>query len=353
MSHQPHQSAGPSPLEEAKDRVRIPELWRRLGWPGEPGKSCPCPYRNDKSPSGSVILPDGLLFHDFASGETFDGPALLARVEGLDPAAACKRFIGIASVLQACRRSPAKTVIRAAPKRSALPPRPELPEFLPLDRESRQRLAESRQVSVEAVNMACQIGLIKRCDWYGHPCWVVTDRSGWVAQIRRFDRAPFGMPHRTAMKAWTLKGCRAGWPVGIPEAAAKRCVAFVEGGPDLLAACHFIAAQGCFLSVAPVAMLGASARIVEDALPHFAGKRVRIFAHADPPKLDGGLSPGLEAAWRWQQQLTTAGATVDVFDLSGLRMTDGSPVKDLNDLTQCHPDDWQREAHELEQLMRF
>ena len=70
-------------IETAKDALRIPELWERRGWPGTPGRACPVPYRDDSRPSGSVFR-DGLLFHDFGSGETFDAPALLARVEDLD-----------------------------------------------------------------------------------------------------------------------------------------------------------------------------------------------------------------------------------------------------------------------------
>ena len=33
----------PDSLALAKDRLRIPELWRLLGLPGEPAKSCRSP----------------------------------------------------------------------------------------------------------------------------------------------------------------------------------------------------------------------------------------------------------------------------------------------------------------------
>jgi len=205
--------------------------------------------------------------------------------------------------------------------------------------------------------MASKAGLLHRCRWFGTGCWVVTDKARWVAQARRFDRGRFQFRDSTeeGPKAWTFKGGRAGWPVGIAEAVERNApsIALCEGGPDLLAACHFIVAQGQRGAVAPVAMLGASARIVDDALPSFAGRRVRIFAHADPPKIETGQCPGTEAAFRWQEQLTAAGATVDVFDLSGLRLSDGTPLNDLNDLTRCHPDDWRAEASELETLMLF
>jgi hypothetical protein len=113
----------------------------------------------------------------------------------------------------------------------------------------------------------------------------------------------------------------------------------VEGGADLLAALHFIHAEGGECSHFPVAMLGAKQRIHEDALPIFAGKRVRIMAHAD--------AAGREGAERWAAQLATVGATVDCADFTGLRKADGSPVTDLNDCTQIHPED----AHELKGLL--
>ena len=96
MSHR-REFAGPSPLHEAKDRLRIPELWRLRQWPGEPGKSCPCPYRPDKAASGSVFK-EGLLFKDFATDEVMDAPALVAKVEELERAEACKLFIELAGV---------------------------------------------------------------------------------------------------------------------------------------------------------------------------------------------------------------------------------------------------------------
>jgi DNA primase (bacterial type) len=44
-----------SSLEVAKERLRIPDLWRELGLEGEPKKDCRCPFHEDKSPSFSVF----------------------------------------------------------------------------------------------------------------------------------------------------------------------------------------------------------------------------------------------------------------------------------------------------------
>jgi hypothetical protein len=80
-------------------------------------------------------------------------------------------------------------------------------------------------------------------------------------------------------------------------------------------------------------MLGGCARIHADALPMFAGKRVRIFQHVD--------DTGENAANRWTEQLAEARADVDAFSLAGLRRTDGAPVKDLCDLAAIHADDFE------------
>ncbi len=70
-------------------------------------------------------------------------------------------------------------------------------------------------------------------------------------------------------------------------------------------------------------MLGASQRIHADALPMFAGKRVRIFGHDD--------DAGRGAVERWAAQLSLVGADVDAFRFAGLQQIGGKPVKDLND----------------------
>ena len=87
------------------------------------------------------------------------------------------------------------------------------------------------------------------------------------------------------------------------------------------------------------------------ALPHFCGKRVRIFAHIDPPNARGEC-PGYEAAAKWEAQLADAGATVTTFDLSGLHQSDGAAVADLNDLARISAEDFESDP-ELSMLMTF
>jgi hypothetical protein len=58
-------------------------------------------------------------------------------------------------------------------------------------------------------------------------------------------------------------------------------------------------------------MLSAAYTIPADALPLFAGKRVRICAHDD--------ETGYRAASRWAAQLATHGADADAFSFAGVR----------------------------------
>lgn len=192
-------------------------------------------------------------------------------------------------------------------------------------------LATLRGISVEGVWLAYARGLLCFGIYRTRLAWFMLDASQRVAQARRLD----GLPWAQGVKAWTLPGSQAAWPVGIGEAQSFPAIALCEGGPDLLAACAFIMAEGRERDVAPVTMLGGCARIHADALPMFAGKRVRIFPHFD--------DTGGRAANRWAEQLADAGATVDAFSLAGLRRTDGEPVKDLCDLAAIRADDF--EAH--------
>lgn len=328
-------------LDLAKERLTIPDLAALRGWQWEPGRSCRVPYRADKSPSGSVYA-DGLLMFDHATGETLDAPAILAKVEGLSPQDACRLFIELARIRpEECdddrhrARMPAQRPPEAPPP---LPAKPELPALhLPRDGHLRA-IARIRGLDLAALEMAVSRGLLWVCQHRGFACWAVTDAARWLCQVRRLDGKPFARKDETTFKAWTLPKCRAGWPLGIGEAGevsrkSGAVFAICEGGPDMLAVLHLAMALGCADRVAPVAMLGASTRIVPDALPFFAGQRVRIFPHADAAHEDG-KAPGLEAAARWQEQLTAAGADVDVFDLAGIPGADGVLCKDLNDLAR-------------------
>ena len=146
-----------------------------------------------------------------------------------------------------------------------------------------------------------------------------------------------------ARKTHTLGGSRAGWPVGTKETEGKGFAVLVEGGPDLLAACHFIVAEGRESDVAAVAMLGACNAIPEDALLLLANKRVRIFPHVD--------TAGRAAAIRWCEQLERVGCEVDAFRVDGLGGNGGGAVGELNELALVDADSFESERAELTEVL--
>ena len=321
-------------LTEAKERVNIRGLWQHFGLAGQPSKSCRCPFHQDRNNSFSVS-PDGVLFNCFAGCGGGDAVDFLALTTRLPKTAACLEFIRLAG------GSPSVATPRLmAPKPSTpnddadkVELRKGWPVFeSPLTGEddtaarAMNALAKLRHVSPEGVRLTAECGLLHFAAWKGKPAWIVTDDKRVNAQARRMDGKPW---ESIDAKAQTLPGSQAAWPIGVEESKPFRVILWCEGGPDLLAAYHYIHAHKREADTAAVAMLGASNRIPSEALPLFAGKRIRIMAHAD--------RAGHEAAERWAEQLEGVGAQVDAPDFIGLLMADGSPVKDLNDLCYLDP----------------
>ena len=317
-------------IHEAKDRVRIPYLWRLFGFNGEPGQSSFCPFHENTNSPAFSVFDDGRAFKCFAGCGQGDAVTFIERAGRLSRRDACRRLVELAggstsrnredfTPSAACRtRNPARLKIETT---SGTPS--QLAHFAAL-----------RNVGTLAVDMAAARGLLAFGTHWGREAWFILDQSRRNAQARRMDGEPWEWlkdgEARTA-KAITLKGSEAGWPIGILEAARFPSVALAEGGPDLLAAHGRIWFENREGDCAAVAMLGASQSIHREALQHFAGKRVRVFGHDD--------EAGSRAVESWARQLTEAGATVDAFNFAGLRQEDGSPVKDFNELCKLHPAD--------------
>lgn len=313
-----------SSIQEAKARLDVPALWHHFGFKGEPRKSCRCPFHDDRSASFSAF-DDGQAWKCHAGCGGGDAVTFIERAAGLSQADACRKLVELAGGgslrSQVSRRQP---VAVAAP--IALPPMREGTAG------QLRALASLRRVSVEAVTLASGRSVLRFGEWKGREAWFVTDGTGRVAQARRLDGGTWA--EIGGKKAWTIccEG-QAKWSIGIREAGPFSVVALVEGGPDLLAAFHFIGCEEREADCSAVAMLGASLGIHPDALPLFAGKRVRIFGHAD--------DPGDLAVQKWIVQLREAGAEVDAFSFQSLRRTDESAVGDLNDFTDLHADDFE------------
>lgn len=256
--------------------------------------------------------------------------------------------------------------------------KPSLPSLRHLRREECDQVAKARGLNPEAIWMAARVFkrmafsewplYFRHGEWLHRsvgawPSWAAIDETKNVAEFRRLDNGKYPRQDGGEIKTWSTAG--KAWPLGAAAMNGRPCVLLVEGGPDMLAAYHFLLHFRMLERVAVVCMLGASNKIRSDALPFFKGKRVRIMADADALKDDENPKkrrvPGMQAAARWAGQLTEAGAAVETFNLGpvydsgsllkwaagdikaaevtvmmpGFEMPDGTPVKDLNDLAKC------------------
>jgi len=227
------------------------------------------------------------------------------------------------------------------------PPRPKpalrLPPLRELTKDEMSTIAQLRGwPTISGLELLSRRGLLWQGEVYDNgvnwPAWIVTDSAHRNAQARRLDGLPWhGIGNA---KAKTLRGSDASWPIGVTEIGERPLVLLCEGQPDFCAALMVAEIEGqgmtgfCVEQVAPVCLAGAGHSIHDDALPHFAGKHIRISVHDD--------QAGWTAACRWKDQLFRAGAvSVDGINFAGLVRPDGTPVKDLADyallLNQDHP----------------
>lgn len=322
-------------LQAAKERLLIPQLWLRLGLPGQPSPSCRSPFRADRNPSFS-IYDGGRRWMDHATGEKGDVIDFLAHACHVEKAEAVLRFRTLAGVPLPMGVSRPR---RGCPERTQAGPSGRLmwPVLHAGTTEELQAVARSRHLSLAAVSLAQRLRTLAFGTVCGHACWVLGDDSGLVAEARRLDGLPFpAQGNLGERKAHTLRGSVKSWPCGtavLRHHTHFRRVLLVEGGPDYLAALHFTLEQQVWDAL-PVAMLGRSTggHISAAALALLAGRHVRLYPHADA---DGG---GMRAARRWAAQLYRHGCTCDLYDFEELLQTRGHAVKDLNDAVLTRAD---------------
>jgi hypothetical protein len=328
-----------TPLEAAKDRLRIPEVWQMLGLPGKPGNSCRSPVREDRHPSFS-IFDEGRRYKDFGTGESGDALDFISLTTGLSTSAAAKEYIRLAGTgsmkTLAPRLRPRRPVLTKPSKAPAK--RLDLSGYEPGTEQNLKTLSRLREINIEALRIYRDRGLLQfDCDH-----WLITDSSQRNAQRRRFDCGLITLKGGEKVREQSLPGSEGKWPIGAADIGGREDIGWGEGMPDFLSVLHFAYAEGKADAIAPVGMMGAHNPIHSEALPHFKGKRVLIF-----PDLDDA---GRNAAVRWTQQLKEAGAAqVRCFSLAGLVQENGSEVNDLNDLCRQGVDCWERnyDTHEI------
>lgn len=311
LHYRTHTASQNSPLALAKKRLRIPELWDRLGLEGNPATSCHSPFRVDRSPSFSV-WDNGLRWHDFAEGTWGDAVDFLARATNLSKSEAARRFIEMAKT-SGCPPVSITREAKPAPVRQIR----SLPDLQPCELQDAMKLAHLRRWPLSTgLEIAAGRGVLWTVtlrDGSGEPvrCWAVTDDRRAVMQARRLDGKPFSHRWDAASGEWqpclpfkskTLRGDANGasWPVGAANLTAGRAVIFCEGGPDFLAAFGLAFLAGLAEALDVVTILGATNRIATVALPLFAGKRIRFLTQSD--------DAGRAAVRRWALQLKDAGA---------------------------------------------
>lgn len=342
-----------SPLARAKERLRIPDLWDRLALDGTPSKSCRSPFRDDRAPSFSVSE-DGLLWNDFAEGTGGDAVDLLAKAAGLDNREAARRFIEMAGGSE-----PSAVSITRRPKPAPARKFRALPDLQPWELSDAMTLARLRRwplwAGLEIAARRGLLGAVDLRDGSGPPvrCWAVTDDRRAVMQARRLDGEPFAHRWDGTARKWTpcppfksktlcADPAGAGWPVGAANLSEGRAVVFCEGGPDFAAAFGLAFLAGLTKALDVVTILGAGNKtIAAEALPKFAGKRIRFLTQGD--------TAGRAAVKGWASQLKAAGAgKVDaVFiapDPHPEEGPDAPPIRDVADFLaaerthQCPPE---------------
>ena len=320
-------------ISDLKQRCPMPELMHRIGLGQYAKSSCRSPFREDSKPSFGIFQGGhGLwFFKDHATGETGDELTLLAMHHGLDLVSSFPEvlelyagFAGSAAYSPPTQAKNSKSLKRStsATKEVGIDLGPfhtgSLPEL--------ESLSKARPYHLEGLLWASNRGVLLFGTIASNPAYLVTDKTRKVAEARRVDGGVFNQGN----KSHCLKGSCKSWPLGITEAKEFQNIALVEGIPDFLHAHALILHEqslqpdGIGATCAPVAMLGASCTISEEALHHFKGKKVTLYPHAD--------QAGQEAAQRWGDQLYSSGIEdIDIFSLEGATDQSGNRINDLYD----------------------
>jgi hypothetical protein len=205
-------------------------------------------------------------------------------------------------------------------------------------------LSQSRSIGIEALRIAAKRGFL-RCfdDQLNGRCWLFTDQRRRCGLRRRLDNELFELRDGSKVKCASCKGSDMSRPLGHQEAAHYPCIGVVEGAPNALAVIAHSWANGLKERVAPICLPSTTSNFTQFDLAYLQGKKGRIFIDDD--------AAGKEAAKRWAAQLKQADIEVDAFSFTGLVMSDGRPVADLNDLLCVDYDCWEEHRQQIESVM--
>ena len=301
-------------LKQSIVATRIATLWHELALPGTPGKSCPCPFHEDSSPSFSIFTcrrdgRDKWKCHaGCGQGDALD---FLLKATGAD------RLTCIQSIVEKAFMGHSRKNIAPPRVRDSKP-------LLTLDLgtiDELNYLSTLRGIPLEGLNLAHDRNILRFGYEAGERAWVVTDVTRINAQVRPLRNGTWKM----GVKAKTLKGSRANHPVGLPELEYCDSVFVTEGGPDLLAA-HAVIIWASNADImderktAAIGFLGAGMNPLVQDLEMFEDKKVIILGQSD--------SAGILAANNWSDAFSAYCQSVDTIICSDII----PEHKDLNDL---------------------
>ena len=179
-----------------------------------------------------------------------------------------------------------------------------------------------------------QRGLLTFLRHHNARCWRFGDaRNGC---LRRLDGNPFKINGECVKAKAETKGESWHRLIGLDDVVAndrREILLVVEGSKDGLAALHFAHVEGRLLSIGLTVALGAGVTLCASDVEKFRGRSVRIFGDAD--------TTGQQAVSRIANQLLQVAEEVQIFNLAGLHCEEGSPVKELFDLTRIDCDDFE------------
>jgi hypothetical protein len=203
-----------------------------------------------------------------------------------------------------------------------------------LNGKSADKLAAQLIISPPAVSEAIRRGFVSFKKHRGVTCWRFGDtRNGC---FRRLDGLSFKINGQRVKAEAETRGDQWHRLIGLDDVSTndrREILLITEGSKDALAALHFAYVEGRLADVGVAAALGAGVNLRSEDIERLRGRRIRIFGDAD--------TAGQETVSRLGKQLLATAEEVQIFNLAGLRCENGSPVKDLFDLTQIDCDDFE------------
>lgn len=347
-------------LHEAMQRLSIRELWARRQWTGSPGKSCHWPNSTDHKKAACSIFTattgrhfGSELLKNHRTGLSYDGPGLLAEVEGLLLKDACRLFMNLAGVKPLDdtpaagwgekRKQPGPT--KPAPPVKEDPPKPPPFDFTvlsprDLEPDDMDAIATTRGVHRSAIEWLAKWGIL-------HAVTITQDLKLPIPrQLRPLDAWCLHTPdfHSFRLrpyvgvfpgfdgqkyKSLTPSGAGCGVPVWCgPEDASRVLVVEAEG--DAIAAADLARREKSLDGLAIMVMFSASIGIPSNFLPRLSARRVRIVPHCSDAKNQGQI-----AAVKWAASIRPFADDLHIFSLAGITMPTGASVGDLGDLALC------------------